>query len=70
MMAALPPQYRAILLLRDVEGLSLEELGERLNLSLPGTKSRLHRARMLARARLASPDESPESVLPGFDDEP
>jgi len=61
MLAALPPQYRAILLLRDVEGLSLEELGVRLDLTLAGTKSRLHRARVLARARLASPDavESP-----------
>jgi RNA polymerase sigma factor (sigma-70 family) len=56
MLAALPPQYRAILLLRDVEGLSLEELSEQLNLSLAGTKSRLHRARMLARERLSSPE--------------
>lgn len=53
MMATLPPEYRTILLLRDVEGLSLEELSVHLNLSLPGTKSRLHRARMLARERLS-----------------
>lgn len=55
MMAALPLQYRTILLLRDVEGLSLEELSVQLELTLPATKSRLHRARMLARERLASP---------------
>jgi RNA polymerase sigma factor (sigma-70 family) len=60
MMAALPPQYRMILLLRDVEGLSLEELSVQLNLSLAGTKSRLHRARMLARERLSSPADGNE----------
>lgn len=69
MLAALPPRYRAILLLRDIEGLSLEELGERLGLSLPGTKSRLHRARMLARIRLALPEAEP-SAGAGLDDEP
>lgn len=56
MMAALPPQYRTILLLRDVEGFSLEELSVQLELSLAGTKSRLHRARILARERLSSPE--------------
>ncbi|CAN5161899.1 sigma-70 family RNA polymerase sigma factor [soil metagenome] len=58
MMAAIPAHYRTILLLRDVEGLALEELGEALELSLPATKSRLHRARMLARTLLADPDEA------------
>lgn len=57
MMAMMPPAFRAILLLRDVEGLSLEELSHTLDLSLPATKSRLHRARMLARTMLASPDD-------------
>ena len=61
MMAALPPQFRTILLLRDIEGLSLEELGVQLNLTLPATKSRLHRARMLARQRLVSPDAEPDA---------
>lgn len=63
MMTALPVQYRTILLLRDVEGLSLEELGEQLGLTLPATKSRLHRARMLARTRLASPGEGVDAEL-------
>jgi RNA polymerase sigma factor (sigma-70 family) len=57
MMAVLPPHFRAILLLRDVEGLSLDELSQTLELSLPATKSRLHRARMLARELLVSPGE-------------
>lgn len=48
----LPDHYRAILLMRDVEGLSLNETAERLGLELAATKSRLHRARMLARELL------------------
>ena len=58
MMAMIPPAFRAILLLREVEGLSLEQSSHTLDLSLPATKSRLHRARMLARTTLASPDDS------------
>ncbi len=54
MMSKIPPEYRAILLLRDIEGLELSELASRLNLSLPATKSRLHRARVMAREKLAS----------------
>lgn len=49
---SLPAHYREILLLRDVEGLSLAELGERLALSEQATKARLHRARAMARRRL------------------
>ena len=51
-MLQLPPHYRAILLMRDVEGLSLNETAERLGLELAATKSRLHRARLLAREML------------------
>ena len=57
MLAVMPPAFRTILLLRDVEGLTLEELAGTLDLTLPATKSRLHRARMLARELLASPEE-------------
>ncbi|MBS0455998.1 MAG: RNA polymerase sigma factor [Proteobacteria bacterium] len=57
MMAAMPPAFRTILLLRDIEGLALEEMAQKLDLSLPATKSRLHRARLLARELLASPGE-------------
>ncbi|MGV8942832.1 RNA polymerase sigma factor [Thermomonas sp.] len=48
----LPNHYRTILLMRDVEGLSLNETAEHLGLELAATKSRLHRARMLARELL------------------
>lgn len=48
----LGPDYRTVFLLRDVEGLSTEETGEILNLSIPAVKSRLHRARAFLRNEL------------------
>jgi RNA polymerase sigma-70 factor (ECF subfamily) len=49
----LAPQTRQILVLRDVQGFSYEELGEMLSLN-PGTvKSRLHRARAALQKCLA-----------------
>ena len=48
----LPPDYRIVFLLRDVEGLSTEEAGEVMNLSVPAVKSRLHRARAFLRNEL------------------
>ncbi|MGE5399540.1 MAG: RNA polymerase sigma factor [Ignavibacteriales bacterium] len=45
----LPPDYRVVFLLRDVEGLSTEETGKITNLSVPAVKSRLHRARAFLR---------------------
>ena len=50
---SLPPHYREILLLRDLEGLALAEIADRLGLSLEATKARLHRARALAREYLS-----------------
>ncbi len=50
---ALEPMYREVLLLRDVEGLTAPEVGEVLGLSVQAVKSRLHRARLVVRARLA-----------------
>ncbi|MBI3615465.1 MAG: sigma-70 family RNA polymerase sigma factor [Candidatus Omnitrophica bacterium] len=49
----LPPEYRAVFVLRDVEGLSAEAACHVLNLSLPALKSRLHRARLFLRKKLA-----------------
>ncbi len=46
---ALPAHYREILLLRDLEGLSINELSEQLHLHREAAKARLHRARSLAR---------------------
>ena len=49
----LPPGFRTVFVLRDVEGLSTEETAEMLNLSIPAVKSRLLRARLQLRDRLA-----------------
>ena len=45
----LPPQYRIILLLRDFEGLSTDEVAEILDISTSNAKVRLHRARLALR---------------------
>src|SRR5438876_1253471 len=49
----LPPHYRTVLILHDVEGLSHIEAAESLGLSVPNVKSRVHRARLFLRKRLA-----------------
>lgn len=48
----LPPSFRMVFVLRDVEGLSTEETAEALDLSIPAVKSRLLRARLQLRDRL------------------
>ncbi|MBI2681038.1 MAG: sigma-70 family RNA polymerase sigma factor [Candidatus Solibacter usitatus] len=48
----LPPIYRAVFVLRDVDELSTEETAEALNLSIPAVKSRLLRARLQLRDKL------------------
>lgn len=48
----LPDQYRAVFVLRDVDGLSNQETGEILTLSIPAVKSRLHRSRIMLRKKL------------------
>jgi len=50
---ALPRIYRAVLILSDLDGLSNAEIAKRLGLTVPAVKSRLHRARLLLRNRLA-----------------
>jgi RNA polymerase sigma-70 factor, ECF subfamily len=49
----LPPGFRVVFTLRDVEGLSTEETAETLGLSVPAVKSRLLRARLQLRERLS-----------------
>lgn len=50
--AALPLNYRAVYELRDVEGISGDEVARRLHISLAALKSRLHRAREMVRLNL------------------
>jgi RNA polymerase sigma-70 factor, ECF subfamily len=49
---SLPDHYRAVLVLRDVEELSNEEVAALLDESVASVKSRLHRARMVLREQL------------------
>ncbi len=49
---SLPPLYYEIYELRDLRGLSGQEVADRLGLSLAAQKSRLYRARALVRSRL------------------
>jgi RNA polymerase sigma-70 factor, ECF subfamily len=50
--ASLPDDYRVVFLLKDLDGLSYEEISEALGASLPTVKSRLHRARLALRESL------------------
>ncbi|MFH0960063.1 MAG: sigma-70 family RNA polymerase sigma factor [Pseudomonadota bacterium] len=50
----LPVLYRSVIILRDVEGFSLEEVSSILGASIPAVKSRLHRARNIVRGTLTS----------------
>ena len=50
----LPDKERIVFLLRDVEGLSTENVSEVLELTIPAVKSRLHRARLFLRKKLAN----------------
>jgi RNA polymerase sigma factor (sigma-70 family) len=52
--AALPYPFRAVFLLREVEGLSVEETADYLGIPVATVKSRDHRARLQLRAELGS----------------
>jgi len=49
----LPKDYKIVLVLRDVEGLSADETAQVVGLSVAAVKSRLHRARVFVRRELA-----------------
>lgn len=48
----LPEDFRTVIILRDVQDLSNQEVADILNLSIPAVKSRLHRARLALRRLL------------------
>jgi RNA polymerase sigma-70 factor, ECF subfamily len=52
-LAELPAHYRAVLVLHDVDGRSNAEVAEALSISVANVKSRVHRARLFVRKRLA-----------------
>jgi len=49
----LPPDYRTAFVLHDIEGLSNPEIAQTLQVKLATVKSRVHRARLFLRKRLA-----------------
>ena len=51
--AELPEEYRVVFVLRDVDDLTNAETAEILDLSIAAVKSRLHRARLFLRDRIA-----------------
>jgi RNA polymerase sigma factor (sigma-70 family) len=51
-LAALPPDYRAAVVLCDIEGLSYEEIAATLDVKLGTVRSRIHRGRAQLRAAL------------------
>ena len=62
---SLEPLYREVLLLRDVEGLTAPEVASALGIGVDAVKSRLHRARVAVRSRLAPMLEAPVETKQG-----
>jgi RNA polymerase sigma-70 factor (ECF subfamily) len=60
----LEPMYREVLLLRDVEGLTAPEVAEVMGLTVEAVKSRLHRARLAVREKVAPLLGVPEAAAP------
>lgn len=52
-LAELSPLDKAVVVLSDLEGLPNQEIAEILELTVPAVKSRLHRARLFLRGKLA-----------------
>jgi RNA polymerase sigma-70 factor (ECF subfamily) len=63
-LAQLDPAYRLPILLHYYADLSVEQVGQSLNLSIPAIKSRLHRARALLRNSLAESEEIADPARP------
>lgn len=58
-MDTLPAPFRAVVFLRDMEGLSTRETAATLGISEDNVKARLHRARLVLRRELTAWDRSP-----------
>jgi RNA polymerase sigma-70 factor (ECF subfamily) len=65
--AAMPPGYRSVFMLREVEGLSTAETAACLELSEEAVKVRLHRAKVRLRADLDTSLGETAATLFGFD---
>lgn len=61
-LAALPPDFRAAVVLCDIEGLSYDEIADVLGLKLGTVRSRIHRGRTMLRKALAHRAPTPGRV--------
>ena len=59
----LPAAQRSSVVLMDVLGYSLEEIGGIMDISIPALKAALHRGRAHLRALAAEPEDQPAPVL-------
>ncbi|HOJ40330.1 MAG TPA: sigma-70 family RNA polymerase sigma factor [bacterium] len=50
---SLPPKYKTVFILHDIEGLPLARVAEILSLSIPAVKTRIHRSRLYLREKLS-----------------
>jgi RNA polymerase sigma-70 factor (ECF subfamily) len=51
-MNGLPPEYRAVVVLRYLDGLSYRDIAQSLGVSVPTVETRLHRAKKMLQERL------------------
>jgi len=49
----LPAKYRAVIVMRDVEGMSMTEVADCAGTTVAAAKARAHRARLFLRKRLS-----------------
>jgi len=49
----LSEEYKSVIILHDIQGLSNKEVSRILNISIPAVKSRVHRARLFLREKLS-----------------
>jgi RNA polymerase sigma-70 factor (ECF subfamily) len=61
--AALPPGYRMVFVLHDVEGYEHNEIAKLLDCSTGNSKSQLHKARLKLRELLRNPNQLPLTIL-------
>lgn len=59
---SLAPEFRAAVVLCDIEGLSYEEIGATLGVKIGTVRSRIHRGRQALRAHLASKGEHRDEI--------
>ncbi len=60
---ALPPDFRAAVVLCDLEGLTYEEIGAVLGIKIGTVRSRIHRGRSALRAALAHRAPAPDGAV-------